>query len=674
MKFRLIDLETFLAKKPDWTKIVDLLNKKSFESNLYKDYLEVDILPNRFSDSGNIFGLAREISIISNIPLKSEKFNYKTFSLDKNKKYPNIYIKTKNCLSYDGILITDIKVKSSPKWLKEFLEFYEFNSVNFLVDLANYSMIKYGAPLHLFDLEKINKNVYIRQAKENEKFLSLKNTEYILNFDDIVIADESKILALAGIQGSKLSEVDLNTKNILLESAIFNPINIYKTSRRLNLQTQASYRFERNISLYSKNFTLKCFLNLVEKNNLGKISKNIISYSQIKESKKIIKLNLDKLYNYFGKEIPKNLLLKTIKSIDCKLVKYQKNYIELVPPSYRIDLNLDVDIIEEIIRLIGYDSIEYKNPTFYHFPQENHKLKYSDEIKNILTKAGFTEIYTYSFISDKDYEIFDSFMKNNKIEPIKIINPVSNLFNFYRPFIFINLIKVIATNLNLFNWLRKKDFNFFEIGKIGYKKNNNFIEEENLSFITTDTELKKSYFKLKGALNYLFENLKLEKIKYQPFSEKIKHFDNLNMIEYKNETIGILFILSRDLANKYDIKQPIAGSEIFLDKIYKFIKKEETFKPPISHPAIFRDISMIVPIYTNIFEIENEIYKLGGNILEKIELFDVYSEDNLLKDEKSLSFHLIFRDKKRTLNDEEVNTLLDKIIENLKIKYKAKIR
>jgi len=676
MRFRLKDLEEFLVKKPDWKKAVDLLNKKFFETNLYKDYLEVDILPNRFNDSGNIFGLAREISIILNIPLRIKKFNYKKQSLHKNREYQKIYIKTKNCLNYDGILILDAKITSSRKWLKEFLEFYEINSVNFLVDLANYAMIKYGAPLHLFDLDKINKNIYVRQAKEKEKFVSLKEEEYELNKDDIVIADNEKILALAGIQGSKTSEVDSNTKNILLESAIFNPLNVYKTSRRLNLKTQASFRFERKVNLYFKNLTLNYFLSLIYNNKLGKISENLFSYSKTKERENKIILNLEKLFNYLGREISKDLILKTLKLLECKIVKYQKNNIELITPFYRTDLISDVDLIEEIIRLIGYESIDYNNPKFYHFPKENQNLLYQDEVRNILSKAGFTEIYSYSFISENDNQLFKEFFNNNKIELIKIINPVSNLFSFYRPFIFINLIKTINVNLNLFNWLRKRDFNFFEIGRVGYKKEDNFIELDNLSLISTTSYPQKSYFRIKGTLNYFFENLNLEKIKYNPFQNKIKYFDSLNLIFYKNEIIGLLFILSKELLSKYDIKQDISGAEIFLDKLYKFIfiNKEKIFTPPISNPAIFRDISIIVPLYISAFEIEEEITKICGNILEKIELFDVYSENNLLSNEKSLSFHLIFRDKKRTLSDEEINILLEKIINHLKIKFKVKIR
>ncbi|GIW66461.1 MAG: phenylalanine--tRNA ligase beta subunit [Candidatus Parcubacteria bacterium] len=668
MKFRLQDLREFLGpSKINWKKVVDLLNRKSFESYLGKNYLEVEILPNRFSDSGNIRGLAREISLVSNLKFKDLNFNFKELK-DKNLSIPIVEVKTQNCNYYFGKVISNIKNRRSPKWLREFLSFYNINSINFLVDLSNYVMIKIGSPLHIFDLDKINKKIIIRQANKNEKFLSLKGKEFYLTNDDIVIADSEKIIALAGIQGSKYTEISLDTKNIFVESAVFNNFNIYKTSRRLNLITEASYRFERSVIPQNSLLGLNYFCYLVQKELSGKIINHNFVYEKKIQKDNLINFSLTKLFNYYPEQISKYDIINILKKLGCRIIKDDKKCLIVQTPNYRLDLNSDVDLIEEIIRLIGYEKLKFVYPTQFSYPQENKEIVFVDYLKNLLIKLGFTEIMSYNFIDDNDVNNFKNFFDFSLIE---IINPNSNLYKFYRPFIFINLIKAIEKNISFYSWLEKKEFKVFEIGKIAFSNKKNKINEfTNLAFIVASSDLKKAYSQSRGALTKIFEKLNLDNY-FIDHKNIDTEFEIVGEIIVNNKKIGYFIIPKDILLKKYNIEQNLVIIEFSLLPLIDYFLKETKFTPIPKFPAIFRDISFLIPIYLQNKELESEIANICGNILEKIEIIDVYY---LSDKEKSITFHLVFRRSDRTLKDEEVNEIIEKVIKHLSNKFNIKVR
>lgn len=663
MKFRIKDLEEFLfAKKINWLKIVNELNKKSFESNLINDYLEVEILPNRFADAGNIRGLAKEISVINDdVKFKDVKFKLK----EENISYPiQVKIETKRCYYYLSRIILNIKNKPSPIWLKNFLKFYNINSINFLVDLSNFVMIKFGAPIHIFDLDKIkNKTIIVRQANNNEKFLSLKNKLFSLTNEDLVIADKEKILALAGIQGSKFAAVDLNTKNIFIEAAIFDNFSIYKTSRKLNLITEASYRFERKIVPTNSQLALDYLCYLIQKESSGKVIKNRYYFQKHNIKQIPIFLQINKLLNYTGIDIKFSDIIKILNKIGCKIIKKNNQQLIIYPPQDRLDLISDVDIIEEIIRIIGYEKLSYIYPKQFNYPKENNYLNFKDNLRNFLIQTGFTEVITYSFIDDND---LNNLKELNDFQPIEIINPNSNLYKYYRPFIFPNLIKAVSKNLSLYNWLEIKKFNLFEIGNVGYYKNNKINEFTNLSIIVSSEDLNKDFLKLKGLLTKLFEILGIINISFKTKSKNNFHLVSEIII---NQKISGLFLIPEK--EKLNLKQGVVISEIYLNQLIDYRKKEKRFIYPPKFPAIFRDLSFVVPIYFQKDELEKEIINKLKDILEKIELIDVYY---LNDKEKSLTFHLIFRSKNRTLKDNEVNELIEELIKYLKDKFNIIIR
>lgn len=666
MKFRLIDLEEFLStSKINWKKIINELNKKSFETNLFKDYLEVEILPNRFVDAGNIRGLAKEISLITGIKFKDIKFKI------NEKNYPSpvkLKVITKNCPYYFGRAIFNIKNKKSPVWLVNFLKFYGINSINFITDLSNYVMIQFGAPIHIFDLDKIqNKTIIVRQAKSNEKFISLKEKEYLLTPEDIVIADQEKILALAGIQGSNLAKVDLTTKNIFIEAAVFDNFSIYKTSRRLNLITEASYRFERKVIPENSLLALNYLTFLIKKELGGEINKLIYSTQQkLAPQKRKIILDLDKLYQYYGSEIKVNLVLSILKKLNIRVIVKNKNQLILSIPDNRLDLTSDVDIIEEIIRIIGYDKLPVFYPQQFNYPQKNNLMSFKEKIRDLLIQIGFQEIISYSFIDENDLNNLRSIFH---FQPVEIINPNSNLYKFYRPYIFPNLFKAVAKNLSLYNWLETKNFKLFEIGKTAYYQNDKITETHHLSLVITDDDLKTAFIHIKGVLSKLFEFLGIDNVY---FNNQIKdNFDLMSEILINKNKIGWLLSPNSKLLDYYDIKQPLISAEISLDQLFNYQKVKKKFITIPQFPAVFRDLSLVVPFYLKKEDIEKEIKNTSIDLLEKINVLDIYY---LNDQEKSITFHLIFRHKNRTLKDEEVNEIMEKIVKRLKDKFNVTVR
>ncbi len=672
MRFRTKDLQEFFNKKIDWKKVAQELTEKSFET-LYEDgYLDVDILPNRFSDAGNIYGLAKEISLITGYKIKDEKFKIKEIS-KKIENFIKISSRTHLCLNYFARVILDVKNSESPNWLKEFVESYGLNSINLIVDLSNYVMIKYGAPLHVFDLDKVEKEIIVRESKEKEVFHSLKDVYYTLPKGCILITDKKKILALAGIQGAKSAEVDLNTKNILIEAAIFDPSTIYKTSRALNLQTEASYRFERKVSEINSLKSLEYLTYLIQKYCKGKPAKGIFQLNKIQKPDNIL-LKFEKLNNYVGEKISDKEITNLLKRLGAKIMKKSKDYVYITPPIERLDLKTDVDLIEEIARFIGYKKVKESFPSVFKIGKENKVLKFEDFLRKNLTSAGLDEVITYSFIDDEDLVSFEEIIRQRG-EIIEILNPVSNLFKYYRPFVFINLVKAISKNLNYYNWLRTKEIEIFEIGDVAVIQKNKIMEDIHLGIAITRENLQNLLALGKGILNYLAEILGLKKFHYKPFTQNTNSFKLLSAIHTEEEDfIGFWGYLSEDIMKKYEIKQPVFVAEINLTKLINYFEKEKLFKEIPTYPAIIRDLSLIVAEYIQSDQIENEIYEVAKDLLEDIELFDIYQGPPLKENEKSLAYHLIFRRSDRTLKDEEVDILMSQIIKRLQDKFGAIIR
>jgi len=629
--------------------------------------LDIDIRPNRAGDCFSHIGIAREISAITGLKLKKQDIKIKEDKNLKTKDFVSVEVRDKKaCPRYTARVITDVKVGPSPKWLKERLEICGLRSINNIVDITNYVMLEMGQPLHAFDSEKIensvkkNKKIIVRFAKKGEKIITLDGEKYDLYNDVLVIADEKKPLAIAGIKGGKSAEIDLKTKTIIIESANFNPKVIRFGSKMIDLKTDASVRFEHGIDPNLTEYAINRAVYLVQKIAGGKITKGLTDVYPKKNLAKKIKLDLNYIKNLLGLKIPNTEIVNILKRLDFK-AKTGSTKIDVVVPTFRIDVSLPEDLIEEIGRIYGYEKIPFVFPVAALTPpQKNLDIFWEELTKDFLKELGFTEVYNYSFISQKDAENFNY---NNK-ELIEIENPISSDFQYLRPTLIINLLKNIDKNYKNF-----KEIKIFELGKVF---NKTFKEKKMLSGAITGNDF---YF-AKGIIDSLFQKIGIANVwydEYHPTPEMSKnsmwHPKKCAEIKLNSEEIGFLGEISQQIK----IPRTIVF-DIDFEKLSKLASEEQEYKPLSRYPAAIRDIAILVPFNVKVEEVLNVIYNVGGPLIRDVDLFDIYQGEELPEGKKNLAFHIIYQAEDRTLSSEEIDNLQGKIIRSLEENLEWQVR
>jgi len=651
MKFRVKDLEKYLSGRLDWGKISNELTMKSFETSYQNGVLEVDILPNRYADAASLIGLAKEISLISGLKLKEPKINLKNYEINKKAKI-KVINQTKYCSYYFGRVILNVQNKPSPQWLKEFVEFYGFNSINFLVDLANFVMIEYGAPLHIFDLDKVKGNIYVRLARKGERFISLENKEYLFSGEEIVIADQEKILGLAGIKGGKSAEVTLETKNIFIEAAIFSPEKIYATSRKLNLRTDASFRFERKVAPIRSLKALARVSLLIKENLGGEILKESIGEKKLQPKK--INFNLAKVEKFTGLKIKKEEIIKILRKIFTQ-ISYQGQRIVLLVPLDRLDLQTEEDIVEEIIRIYDLNKIKPLYEPSFREVFVDEILEFNNYLRRILTSLAYHEVYNYSFFGDKEKELI-----NNNIEKIEVLNPVSENYKYFQSTLTFNLLKSVY--LNQFQF---REIKIFGISKVAWLEKN-AIEKYHLGIVYAFEDKKEILKELRGVLTCLENEFNLS-FELKEFEDNL--FDLGAQIYVYNQNLGIIGVVRQKILTDFDLDLSLGIIELDIEKLKQFANLKHLFKPWPAFPQIIRDLSFFVDEKVKFSELKKEIEKLKINYLQEVSLIDIY-----FKEEKSMTLRFIFGHPERSLTDQEVNSEMNKIENYLKEKFKATIR
>jgi phenylalanyl-tRNA synthetase beta chain len=426
-------LNSFFKKPlPQPEKLAEILTMHSFEVESFErkknDWvLNIDVLPDRAGDSLSHIGIARECAAILNLKMDYLDIKIKE-GKEKVKNLIKVDIKDKNCKRYSARIISNVKICPSPKWIQDKLINCGINPINNVVDATNYVMLELGQPLHAFDYDKIEgKKIIVRHAKPGEKIALLNNTEYVLDKKIMVIADENKAMAIAGIKGGKSAEIDNKTKTIVLESANFNPKIIGQTARRLNIRTDASARFENNLDPNITELALNRASSLIVETSNGEVCSGIIDVYPEKVKSIKIKLDLALLNKILGINVSINNTINILNRLEIKIISKTKNTILLEVPTFRQDLTIQENIIEEIGRIYGYDKIPSILPCSFLIPaKRNKELFFINKLKDCFKELGYSEVYNYSFISEKEINEF-------KLRAESINNPISNLFKYLRP-------------------------------------------------------------------------------------------------------------------------------------------------------------------------------------------------------------------------------------------------
>ena len=654
-------LQSFFKKKlPSPKKLANLITMHSFEvedlEKTDRDFvLDIDVLPNR-PDCYSHLGIAREISAILGLKLEMPEIKFEEENKFKTKDFISLEIKAK-CPRYTGKIILYPEIKTSPPWLRKRLEICGIKSTNTVVDITNYVMLEIGQPLHAFDYEKIEgKKIVVRFAKKGEEILTLDEERYILDKNVLVIADKKKPIAIAGIKGGKESAISEKTKIVFLESANFDKKIIRKGSRAIDLQTEASKRFEHGLDPNLTKLAIERAATLMEQVCKAKIAKGEIDYYPKKPSPKFIFLDPKYTHSLLGTKIESKKQVQILKNLGFE-AKVEKEKIKVKVPSFRLDVNLPEDLIEEIGRIYGFEKIKSQFPKGVLVPpKRNFSLFWENFFKDVLRDLGFCEVMNYVFIPLELAEK-TGFSKN---EILEIKNPVSSEFQFLRPSLICQLLKNVKKNESYFNQIK-----IFEIGKIFKKEGKQKIEKKMMAGVMTGEK----FFEMKGILDTLLAKAGITDFWfdfYKPTPEESKkvlwHLKRVSEIKIGDEEIGFLGEISQKVLLDFGISKKVTAFQIDFEKLVKLATEEIEYQPIPPYPAILRDISLFVPQNTLVEEVLRKIEESGGETIEDVDLLDIFEAE---EGKKSLTFRIVFRAKDRALEPKEVEKIFQKIILSL---------
>ncbi len=649
--------------------------------NISEKILELEITPNR-GDVLSIWGVARELHIFTKWDLKPLKFDKDLWEGDNFPGKIEI-IDTDGCFRYAGRCIKGVKVFESPFEIQKRLWLCGQRPINNIVDITNYVLLEIGQPLHAFDWKKIKDHtILVRSARKGEKLLMLDEVERTFDEKDLVIADAEKALVLAGIMGGKDSAVTEETKDIFLESAWFNPKRIRMTSQKYKIVTESSYRFERNIDPEGVILGILRATQLISKIAQAESFSQIVDiYPKPYIAPKIF-ISKEKIDNYLGFSIPRETSEKILKYIG--KVKVKNTGFEVEPYSYRQDIKIPEDLIEEIARIYGYEKIPSTFPVGELYAKApSPEIWIEKKLIEILQGLGFYQIISYSFIDPKSLEKLNLPDSDPRRNVIRLANPLSSSQSVMRTTLVPGLLETAC-----FNFFREvNSLKIFEIGKVFFPTKELLAYEPlHLGILLMGNVSKEVWYEeprkfdiydLKGFLEELFFSLKLP-IKFVPYSQEVFLKKGVSFDLYlNNKKIGFAGEVKNLILKNFDLKINILVSEIFLEDILEdIIKANEKFEVniPPKYPSTFRDVTCLIKKEIKIGDILNYIFSLDVPYLEDVRCIKIYEGPPIPEDEKSISLRFWYRAKDRTLKDEEVNEIQEKLAKKIFEKFNAKPR
>lgn len=654
---------------------------KSLYPDLDDVLFVINITPNR-GDCLSHLGIARELSAIYGKPLK--KIISKEPKLVQQTKEFKVIIQDPDlCPRYTGKLIKNIVIKPSPDYMRARLSLCGMRPINNIVDITNYVMLAYGQPLHAFDYDLIkNSTIIVRRAKKDEKMVTLDGKERVLNEKDLVIADTDRIIALAGVMGGANSEVNENTRNILIESAFFDPVAIRKTAKKLGLSSEASYRFERGIDIENTPVACEIAGNMMVDLADGKAVCGVLDTYPVHFEEKVVKFRPSKCDGYLGVKLSPEEIERRLSQLKFGITKKRFEW-DIKVPSFRNDIGIEEDILEEIARMGFYQEITTQLPNI---PMKSRTdivdRKFKKMLVDTIVDLGGSEIITYSFVREKELERI-KYDLSDKSKLVYIQNPLSEEKTLMRPTLIVSHLIVAELNHLRMNY----DFTFFEIGKSYFKSNNNgnmYEEKKVLGLVFSGLSRSKEwygpeesfdFFLVKGFLERVCERICKNKMRVKKIESN--GFNFLHPVEsalilLEDKEIGFFGKIHPDVSEKWDFKRDIFVVEIDLDLLKKIFERRENIYYSISkYPWVDRDITIIVDDKVTYDEIMTVLLENSGDLVKNIKLVDLYKGNKIGENKKSLTFKLIYQHKERTLSDEEVNAENSRIAAFLIKHFKA---
>jgi phenylalanyl-tRNA synthetase beta chain len=643
------------------------------------EIFEIGLTPNR-ADAMSHMGVARDLRaalLQKNTSAELITPSVSKFKVDKRTLKFDIDVQNSTLAPrYCGVTISGIEVKDSPSWLQNKLKSIGITPKNNIVDVTNYVLHELGQPLHAFDAAKINGKVIVKTAAENTKFITLDGIERILNVEDLVICDEKGPMCIAGVFGGQKSGVTEYTNSIFLESAYFNPVSIRKTAKRHNLNTDASFRFERGIDPTITEYALKRAALLIQEVAGGEITADIIDLYPKKIEGFLVFLNYEKAFKLIGQELPKETIKKIVASLDIKVNSSSDAGLGLIIPAYRVDVQREVDVIEEILRVYGYNNITFSkkfNATIANSSRiEDYKVQ--NTIASQLNSLGFNEIMSNS-LTTPDYTKLSLLLKEEY--NVTILNPLSNDLSVMRQSLLFSGLEAISYNINR----RNSDLKLFEFGKSYRKLLSGFNEKKHLTLFVTgnrtaETWVQKQevsdFYLFKGYVASILQRLGYSKINNLPVSSDI--FSEGLALAAGNDTLVEFGSLKKSILKHFDIKQEVFYAEFNWDLILKLLSNRIKFTAIPKFPEVRRDLSLLLDqsvAFESVYGIAKQTEK---SLLKDISLFDVYEGNNLPEGKKSYAVSFILQDTTKTLTDIQIDKIMKKLQTNLESELGATLR
>ncbi|MGB8317179.1 MAG: phenylalanine--tRNA ligase subunit beta [Ignavibacteriaceae bacterium] len=640
---------------------------------------EIGITPNR-PDALSHIGVARDLAAIFNLELKLPSVEIEESSEDVNKLAKVEIIDEINCPRYSSKIVTDVLIKDSPQWMKTRLKNIGLRPINNIVDVSNYVMYETGQPLHAFDLDNLEgRKIVVQSTTKETNFITLDSKERKLPSGTLMICDAEKNVAVAGVMGGENSEVNSNTRNILIESAYFNPSSIRKTSKNIGLSTEASYRFERGTDPNNTDFSVKRAAKLISELSGGKAAKGIIDIYPNKIERKEVRIRFARVNKLLGFNIGKDTVIEILKKLGMKIIFESEEEYRFLVPTFRPDIEREVDLIEEIARINGYDNIPTQNKISITLEEKTDESEVADNIRNISVGLGFFEIINNPLQGEKFSKIIGS--------PIEVLNPQSLDMQFLRTSLIPGGLETISRNIKV----GEKKLSMFEIGNVFNKKENkeiesfeDFTEESKLLFLVTGLVSKKEwnepevivdFYHLKGLVNEFLFNFLLDNVLNDSYYHNVDRiFDYRFEKSYKNLVIGSGGKVKKDVLKLFDIEQDVYCFEFSINLLQQISGKSKTFSELNKFPKVFRDFAFVFDKRVKYSDVKEYIKEKGSGILRTVEIFDLFESDKLGQDKKSMAFSLEYYSKERTLTEEEVEKDFSNLIIQVEEKFNATLR